>query len=78
MKVRLSTASKEHGLWKYCLSMNLVLRDEEWHHLPIGVVQILSTDVEGDLQKVASGSKATAFETAIVDRLEAVLNSRTV
>ena len=32
----------ERGPWKYCVSMPLILHEEPWHHLPVGVANVLS------------------------------------
>jgi hypothetical protein len=34
---------RQTGRWNYQLSIPVVLRKEPWHHLPVGVVNILST-----------------------------------
>jgi len=40
---------RQTGRWHYQLSIPVVLRKEPWHHLPVGVVNILSTGADGKL-----------------------------
>ncbi len=39
---------RQTGHWHYQLSVPVVLRKEPWHHLPVGVVNILSTGAAGE------------------------------
>jgi hypothetical protein len=56
----------QRGEWRYQLSIPLVLRKHPWHHLPVGVVNILSSmdppreDDDGDV--VAPGGKLGGFQ----------------
>lgn len=55
----------QRGAWRYQLSIPLVLRKHPWHHLPVGVVNILSSKdppVEDDEGKVVeAGGRLGGF-----------------
>jgi len=52
--------------WRYGVSVPLTLHDAPWHHLPVGVVNIRSSKVDGELWKAAD-----RFED--LERLEELL-----
>ena len=53
------------GEWRYQLSIPLVLRKHPWHHLPVGVVNILSSkdppQEDGDGNTVGAGGRLGAL-----------------
>ncbi len=42
-----SPMNPSRGQWRFCWSMPLILQEEPWYHLPVGVLNVLS-DVPGD------------------------------
>jgi hypothetical protein len=56
--------SQQNGRWHYQLSIPVVLRKEPWHHLPVGVVNILSTGTPSD-GRLASFHKREGYATEL-------------
>jgi hypothetical protein len=54
------------GHWVYCVSMPLVLHEEPWFHLPVGVLNVLSSKKRGALRHMAKRMpELDAFENAV-------------
>ncbi len=43
----------KRGLWEYGVSVPLTLHDEAWRHLPVGVVNVRSSELKGELSRAA-------------------------
>lgn len=47
------------GKWRYCWSLPLVLYEEPWYHLPVGVLNVLSNLDDQERTVVGAGRKRT-------------------
>lgn len=63
---RVAHIKPQRGRWKYHVSIPLTLHGHQWHHLPVGVVSVLSSEERGWLYAASQGKDN-------VERLEALL-----
>jgi SIR2-like domain len=75
----------KRGHWKYCVSMPLILHEEPWYHLPIGVVNVLSdisppeTEIGGIAQSDTNAeSRLYSITQGITAREDALSGSEIV